>query len=161
MILLGCGGFGFVVSKNAKKEIIALQNFLLATEYMICELRYRMTPLPNLCVATSQVTRGVVSEIFAALGEILELQTSSSVSACMDIVLQKHQIYSEKVTALFRNLGQRLGIFDLDGQIDVLSTLRLEGKGLLKSCQDGHSTRSRSYKTIALCAGAAIVILMI
>lgn len=161
LILLGCGGFGVAIAKTAKNEIIALQNFLLATEYMICELRYRMTPLPDLCIATSQVTKGVVSSIFSSLGKGLKLEASANVSACMASALSKYQMYSDKLTALFENLGHRLGIFDLEGQIEVLSSLRMEGKGLLQSCLNGHTTRSRSCKTIALCAGAAIVILMI
>ena len=161
LIILGCGGFGFIVLRYKKYEILALENFILATEYMICELRYRMTPLPNLCHATAAVTKGIVRRIFISLGKVLELQSSASVSDCIDTVLKENPVNSDRISTLFLNLGMRLGVFDLDGQIDVLASLRDEGRRVLKSCRDGYEIQSRSCGTIALCAGAALAILLI
>lgn len=160
-VLLGCGSFGFLLSKSMKTEIQSLQNFLLAIEYMESELKYRMTPLPTLCLGASSITRGVVSKIFDSLGKSLSLQNAPNVSKCMTSVLENYSYISPKLTSLFNDLGKRLGIFDLDGQVCALSSIHDDGKNILRICSQGHTGRSRSYKTIAVCAGAAIVILLI
>jgi len=160
-ILFSCGSFGFLISRSAKKEIYALENFVIAMEYMECELRYRMTPLPNLCCKTASVTKGTVSKLFELLCSELEAQISPNVSVCMSSALYKCRDVPGKIVVLWESMTERLGIFDLDGQIRVLSSLREEAKNMLKLCKQGHDARSRSYKTIAVCAGAAIVILLI
>lgn len=160
-ILLGCGSFGVMICANVKNEIKLLQNFLHAMEYMECELRYRMTPLPDLCRNTTMVTKGPVSRIFESLGKMLELQVSARVSACMTATLKKHHMIPDNIMKLFEDLGDRLGVFDLDGQLRALSSLRKEAEDLLIRCREGQENRIRSYKTISLCAGAAIIILLI
>ena len=58
LVVIGCGGFGLLISKTAKKEIIALQNFILALEHMVCELRFRMMPLSELCFSAAEISKG-------------------------------------------------------------------------------------------------------
>ena len=161
MILFSCGSFGFLISKSAKNEIITLKNFILAMEYMECELQYRMTPLPELCRATASVTKGKINKLFQMLSRELESQISPNVSMCMASALCSCREFSPRVKQLLEELGKKLGIFDLEGQLSMLRSLRKEAQHALKLCQEGYEIRSRSYKTIAICAGAAIVILLI
>lgn len=160
-IILGCGGFGVVLSRNAKNEINALQNFLFAIEYMECELKYRMTPLPNLCLGAASISKGIIRVIFGSLGKKLMQNISPNVSECMNSVLKCNTNIPPKLYSLLINLGERLGKFDLDGQVHVLTSIHELASIELKRCQQGNDIRSRSYKTIALCAGAAMVILLI
>lgn len=161
MVIIGCSSVGYGIAYAAKREIIALQNFSVALEYMECELQYRMTPLPSLCHATSNVTKGSVSKLFQILGTELDAQISPNVSMCMAAALTKCRDLPSKIRQLCENLGDRLGVFDLDGQVRVLSSLREESQQALMLCSKGYDARSRSCKTIAVCAGAAIVILLI
>ena len=160
-VLLGCGSFGFLIAGNAVREIRALRNFINAVEYMICDLQYKSTPLPALCKGVSKATSGVVSRSFSLLAQELESNFSPDVSGCVAAVLSRCKDLPETTSGLFFNLGQRMGLFDLDGQVHTLNSLRQECMRVLKTCEEGLEVRSRSCKTIALCAGAAIVILLI
>ena len=54
-----------------------------------------------------------------------------------------------------------LGKFDLQGQIRGLEGLRGECRRELKMLEAGRASRLREYKTLGLCAGAALAILFI
>lgn len=160
-ILLGCGSFGFLIVGNTMKEIYAVRNFISALDYMICDLKYRSTPLPTLCRDASKATNGIVSRIFLLLAHELESSISADVRGCISTVLSHSKELPEKTSKLFYDFGQRMGLFDLDGQVQMLDTLRKESVRVLTACEEGHVVRSRSCKTIGVCAGAAIVILLI
>lgn len=161
MILFGCASFGVLISQKAKNEISALRNFVIALEYMECELQYRVTPLPDLCRQTGAMTKGSVSKLFYQLSRELESQISPNVSICMASAVNSIKEITPQIAFLSEELGDRLGIFDLDGQVRVLQSIRHEAQSALEKCEKGHEVRSRSCKTIAVCAGAAIVILLI
>ena len=49
LIIAGCGGYGIMLSRAHRKEVNALHELVLVLDRMLCELEYRMTPLPELC----------------------------------------------------------------------------------------------------------------
>ena len=161
LIITSCGSFGWMITRALQNDIFALKNFISAIEYMECELRYRMTPLPKLCLEASAATNGVTSRLFHDLCVELESCAVSKVLGCMEEVLRKNPDVSEMMSRLWLNLGKTMGLFDLEGQAHMLASLRREAEGLLRTCEEGHLMKSRSYKTIALCAGAAIVVLLL
>jgi stage III sporulation protein AB len=67
----------------------------------------------------------------------------------------------EKTKGILLLLGRELGRFDIDGQIRGLDAVRLQCKDRLNALTQNKETRIRSYKTLGLCAGAAMVILFI
>lgn len=161
LIMSICCGFGFSLSNSLKNNMNALRYYIIAIEYMECELQYRLSPLPELCCAASRVTKGCVSRLFSMFANELQQQNSPSVSECMQSVLEKCADLPDEILLLSQNLGERLGVFDVDGQTRMLSSLRMEAQQILNICENKHSTKSRSCKTIAACVGAVIVILLI
>lgn len=161
LVLLGCSSFGFLIVGNAVGEIYALRNFICAIDYMICDLQYKSTQLPTLCKNVATATKGTVSRLFRLLSHELEASQSLDVTVGMKAALSHCQDLPTKTFRLAESLGQRLGVFDLDGQVRILETVRQEAVLTLNACEEGHDARSRSCRTIAVCAGAAIVILLI
>lgn len=161
LIILGCGSWGFYIARNLKREIIALQNFVTAIEYMECELLFRMPALSDLCNSVGSITNGSISRLFHQLSMELESQISPDVYGCMKAAIHKTGDMPRKAVALCEKLGKQLGRFDLDGQVKVLSSLKEEGKVQMSASREGYAARARNYRTIAICAGAAVVILLI
>ena len=161
LILLGCGSFGFLIAGNAVREMYALRNLINAIDYMICDLQYKSTPLPALCKSIATTTSGAVSRLFHTLAGELESSESPDVTDGMKKALSRCKELPIMTYQLLERLGQRLGLFDLDGQVRTLDAVRQEAMQMLNACKEGHEVRSRSCKTIAVCAGAAIVILLI
>ena len=62
---------------------------------------------------------------------------------------------------LLRQLGKTLGRFDLEGQLQGLQAVCAACLEARDSLQKDRDTRLRSYRTLGLCAGAALAILFL
>lgn len=160
-IILGCGGFGFLIAANARRELVALRQLITALNFIECELGYHMTPLPQLCRLTAAVTTGCIRRMFICLAEELEMQIEANVDKCIIAALEKCPDVPNLTIHRIKELGRSLGKFDLDSQIKCIKVNNVENMQLLETLSADHSTRLRSYKTLGVCAGAALVILFI
>lgn len=160
-VLISCGGFGFFLCSSQKREEWLLRQLASALDYMLCELRYRLTPLPDLCRQAGQQGKGLIREIFLDLAEELESPVSANVGSCMEKVLSMHENIPGKVRENMELLGRTLGRFDLEGQVMDLELLRQQCREDIGLLTADKTERLRSYQTLGLCAGAALVILFI
>lgn len=161
LVMLGCGSFGFLVASSHRREVRSLQQLLSALDYMQCELQYRMTPLPDLCRQTAACGKGAIRNVFVLLAEELEDRLSPDVAGCMDAVLDKQSDLPCKSRQMLEVLGGNLGRFDLEGQLQGLETSRQACRCSLEELTQDQNIRLRSYKTLGLCAGAALAILLV
>ncbi len=161
MILAACGGMGFSMASAHKQKERMLRQLITAVQFMGCELTYRHTALPHLMVMCARQTTGQISQVFSSLAGELEQQLSPDAAYCMATVLATQQNMPVVVKEKLELLGQSLGRFDLNGQISGLETVdqlcQRELDGLLLN----RDARIRSYATLGLCAGVALVILFI
>lgn len=161
LIILGCGSFGFLLAASHRRESRLLQQLLAALDYMQCELQYHMTPLPDLCRQTAACSQGAVRSIFVLLAEELEDRLSPDVAGCMRTVLQKQPDLPHKSRQMLESLGNSLGRFDLEGQLHGLEASRQACRRSLDELTQDQAVKLRSYKTLGLCAGAALAILLV
>lgn len=161
LIILASGGFGLTIAANHKREITVLKKLIYALDYMECELQFRMYALPDLCRITAQETDGIVQQVFISLANELEDQISPDASICMKSVLAKTNNIPQQAMECLQYFGDCLGRFDLNGQLKGLENVRQECRLRLNKLSANSDVRIRSYQTIGLCAGAAIVILLV
>lgn len=160
-VVLGCGAFGFIVAGNSHKEMSMLRQLITALEFMECELNYRMTPLPQLFRRTAGISSGCIRKFFLYFAEELSTQPSKSMNMCLSKSLTRCPEIPPLTLRRIKELGKSLGSFDLSGQIRCIQAANAENDRIYKElCQD-HKVRIRSYKTLGLCAGAALVIIFI
>ena len=159
-IIVGSGGFSLMLASSYRKEERTLRNLIYALDFMMCELQFRMSALPDLCRQTAGECAGILRQVFLKLANELEDQISPDVSGCMRTVLaQKLDIPLQTKDAL-ELLGDHLGRFDLHGQLKGLETVRQECRTKLNKLIGSKESHLRSYQTLGLCAGAALVILL-
>ena len=161
LIIAGCGGFGFTLAANHRREERALRQLIAALDYMACELQYRLTPLPELCRQAGRESDGCTGTVLVTLAEELEDQISPDVSTCMLAALRKSKDVPSVAEGCLRSLGGSLGRFDLEGQIKGLESVRANCRRELESLSRNKEERLRSYQTLSLCAGAALAILFL
>lgn len=160
-VITACGGFGFLLAAQHIQRIRLLRQLIAALDYMECELQYRSTALPELCLQTAQQSCGKIRTVFAALSEELEAQISPNVSLCMATALERCVELPAVIQDMYILLGRSLGKFDLHGQLKGLDETRRECRNCLQTLLYNKDTRIRSYQTLGLCAGAAIAILFV
>ena len=161
LIIIGCGGFGFKLAADFIREERFLRQFIGALDYMECELQYRLTPLPELSRNAAKHCGGCLNKIFLSLASELEEQISPDVERCMCAALSKQKDIPKVTKTMLELFGRSLGRFDLEGQLKGIIDIRTECQRHLNDLSQNKRTRLRSYRTLALCAGAALAILFI
>lgn len=161
LIVAGCGGFGFSLSAEHRTQEKYLRKLIALLDFMTCELRYRMTPLPELCAAAARESSGMLGKLFHRLSTELENAASGNVTFAMDTALKSCGVVPSKTRDNLILLGQSLGRFDLEGQLEGLESVRASCRRDLESFTADRDARLRNYQTLGLCAGAALAIVLI
>lgn len=160
-IIVSCGGCGLSAAAASIRETHMLQDLLKAVRLMECELQYKLSPLPDLCRQAGLDTTGTIREVFMNLARELDWQIKPDVRSCMLEAIEKSQAMPGRVQNLFCQLGDSLGRFDLSGQLKELQCLRTTCERELQKVTFHQDTRLRSYRTLGLCAGIALAILLL
>lgn len=161
LVILGCGGFGFRLASAHKKEERLLRQLIDVIDYIACELQYRMTPLPQLCRQAALECSGTINRLFTALAIELEQQLSPNAELCMKVALEQATHLPRDIIEILKRLGRSLGRFDLSGQLTELENIRKMCKTKQDKLCQNRDVRLRTYQTLGLCAGAALVIIFI
>ena len=160
LIFAACGGYGIKISINHRREVAALHPLSSLADKIICELEYRLTPLPELCLFAAQQTKGALSRYFAEFAKIMDEQVSPDIGECTVVALNRVSGIPTHTASQLQVLGQTLGRFDLPGQINALQQCRESCHGQLEVLEYQQPQRLRSYQTLGFCAGAALAILL-
>lgn len=161
LILAASGGLGFKIVMAHLHEERTLQQLVRLLDYMSSELQYRLTPLPQLCRQVAAEGSGILSAVFLHLALELEDQITPDVYRCMLATLEKIKMIPLRTRGELELLGRSFGRFDLQGQIKGLDAVRMSCRQDLEELNQNKDNRLRGYQTLALCAGAALVILFI
>ena len=161
LVFCGCGAAGFSVAAGYRRQERNLQMLLQALEAMTCELRYRHSALPELCLEAGRCCNGCLQQVFLELADKLRAHSCADAAGCMDLALSAVPELEEPLVRNLRILGSGLGRFDAAGQLQglesVMELVRRDLAGLRSDLQ----SRLRCCRTLGLCAGAALAILLL
>ena len=137
-----------------------LRRLISVLREMEWELKYRMTELPELCQIAADTSTGSLRVVFQELAEKLRRREVSDISGCLNGILMKREL-PKRVRKNMKQLGSTLGRYDLEGQLQGLEAVRYKCGKDLEKLEENSTQRLRNYQILALCAGAALVILFI
>lgn len=160
-IIASCSAVGYSIAASHRAAEQALQRLIEALDYMYCELQYRMTPLPELCRAAGKHTSGSVGTVLKLLSGELDRQLSPDAASCMAAAVEQVPRLPEAAKRNLLMMGKSLGRFDLTGQLSGLESVKQLAKRDLDGLLGNRDVRLRSYQTLGICAGIALVILFI
>ena len=161
MVIASCSGFGFTLAATHRKSELHLRQMIQMLADMASLLQYKLMPLSELCRSSVQNFRGPVRTVVLLFAEEIERQLAPDVPACMSAALSKCQDLNGNVRYLFSELGHSLGVYDLAGQLQELENVRKNCNRVLENIECNRELRIRSYKTLAICAGIALVVLFV
>ena len=160
-VVLACWFIGFVKVSAHRHEVSTLNNIIFAVRIMRNELQFRSTPLPQLCMIAADKTTGCVSRFLTKLTEALDSQICPDAYQCTLYAISHTERIPDCVSDLLYEFGKTLGQFDLPGQLDGLSVICKHANDLLEKIMQQEDVRMRSYQTLGVCAGIALVILLV
>ena len=161
LIIAGCGGVGFGMALNYKREENTLRQLIRVMDMFCCDLEYRMTPLPELFRKASHTATGHLAKLFENVAGELERQIAPDAACCMLSALHRTRDLSGKVIFALTDLARSLGQYDLSGQLQGIKSVQVSCCRQLEELENNRTQRIRSYQTLGLCAGAALVILFL
>lgn len=161
LIIGGCGFFGFYTSAMHNMEERSLRKLIAMLDYISCELQYKLTPLPDLCRQAGKETSGNLRRVFLYFADELDSQIFPDVKSCMHAALSQCPNLPDLTKKCLVQLSTGMGRFDLSGQIQILDAVRTTCRNHLSRLEAGKDVRLRTYQTLGLCAGAALVILFV
>lgn len=161
LVISGCCGCGFSLAGAYRRKEDMLYQMIRMVTYMEHQLQFKLTPLPELVRMASAEGKGSMRELFRVLAFEMENQILPDPQSCMAAALAKVDSMDPEVRLVCRDLGRSLGVFDLPGQLDSLQRVKERCEIVLKTLQCNRELRIRSYKTLSICAGVALVILFI
>lgn len=161
LVFAGCGGFGLsLAGKHIRKERMLVQ-FIRILDEMECELRYRLTRLPQLCMIAGENSSGPLRKVIIRFARELESRISPDPASCMEWILEEHPISDDDVRYFLVELGRSLGRFDLEGQLKGIGHVKELCSYHLEMERSGKRERIQCYRNLGFCAGAALVILLV
>ena len=83
LVIGGCGGFGFSVAREAIRQERLLWQLLENLDFMESELRYRLTPLPELFQLCALRSTGCLKRLFLDMSGELDKHTEPQVEVCL------------------------------------------------------------------------------
>lgn len=161
MIVIGCGSCGFSIAAGKRKEEQMLCQLIRILRFMEAELRYRLTPLPDLCRLASCEVKGTLRVVFLNLYRELSWQKMPDAASCMSAAIQRTGEVPGRIRRILIQFGQTLGRFDLEGQLQGIQSVRNRCEESMESIRKNRDERLRSYQTLGVCAGAALAIILI
>ena len=161
LVLLSCGGVGFSMAARHRREVCALQNLISAIDRIVCELEYKLSPLPELLRVAGNSAGGVVGEFFLRVSDELTKQLSPNAADCFCKSVLSSVNLPDDTRKLLLEMGMSIGQYDTENQINGLNSIRQRADIRLGELTKDMDKRIRSYQTLGLCAGAAIAILFV
>ena len=161
LVLISCGGFGFSIAHGYRQRERLLYQLLAALGMISSELEYRLTPLPELARRAAKDTSGVLRDVFLNWVRELDWQAEPDAESCIYSAMEKCHDLPPCLRRPLRILGQTLGRFDLPGQLQGLNAAQDACRREIARLEQNRDARLRSYQTLGLCAGAALVILLV
>ncbi len=159
LVLVGCGGFGMSIGAGYRKQERVITGLIKALNLMESELEYRLTPLPELLVMAGEEAESTIKDIFRSVAASLEEKNYSDPGSAMLDVLAVSSVPYPYIRRLLKDLGNSLGKFDLPGQIRGIAYVKKECAERLELLKSGRAEQLKSYQTLSICAGAALIIL--
>ena len=161
LIILGSGGVGLALSANDRRQEQAMRDLHQCLQWMAWELSYRRPSLAGLSRGAAQCCPGVVGQVLDRFAAELDQQLLPDPGICMNAALCAVKNIPKCAAFHLSQLGSTLGRFDLENQIRSLEAAEALCKQELEHMRSGMDVRIRNYRTLSLCAGTALVIILL
>lgn len=161
LIISCCAGFGFSISAQCRREVRMLENLRRFVSTAQWELQYRLTPLPELVRTCCKQLIPSLKPVLLSFADFLEEQIYPQASDCMNAAVHQEDGLPIRVRHILHQMGQSMGRFALEGQLEGLKALDAQIEAELMEIHDNRISRIKSYQALSLSAGAALAILLL
>ena len=161
LIIAGCSLFGIYIAIVYKQQLAVIKQLDHLLDNMRCELEYKLTPLPVLLRTAGCQARGCIMRVFCDVADALDDQIIPDVKTCFATVLNRHNDIPPGVKSCLTELSLTLGAYDLKGQLEGISYIQNLCRQKAIELEDNKGDKLRTFRTLGVCAGAAIAVILL
>ena len=161
-IAISAASVGMQMSASLGKRCRLLQQFLAVLQILRNEISVCGTPLPQAFALMAVSSGGAVAQLFSSVAREMDSRRWLSPAAAIEHGLECEQtlLQDQVLCEIIRRLGSGLGKYDRESQLQTIDFTASELSALLNQTKQEHSVRGKTYRTLGICAGLAMVILL-
>ena len=157
-ILSACVIFGLLASVRYLREFRLLGQLSKLLHHFRLLLQCKLLPLPKLCLEGEKLVTGQLHSVIYSFRRELEGQVSPDATQCMQVSLACAGDIPQSCRNILTEMASAMGKYDLRSQLESLDLLQGQCNHLLKIFDEKKEARTRNYRIVGFCVGAAIVI---
>ena len=163
MVVTASSLTGLGMARTVRCQQLQTSSLLDCIVYIKQELRYRMTPLPDVFDALGSSAGAQVGAFFAQMAQTLQTDGGSTVGfACRMALAQTRGLQlPSPVCRSLQALFDQLGRFDLEGNVQALELAQARLQAELDALRTGGRARCWTYLTLGVCTGLAAAVILI
>lgn len=161
LVIFGCSLVGLYTAFTHKQQLALLKQLEHLLDTMRCELEYKLTPLPVLLRTAGIQAQGCLVRVFSDVANTLDSQIDPDVKTCFMSVLDRHNDIPSHVRSCLTELALTLGAYDLKGQLEGISYIQSLCREKRAELEDNRGDKMRTYRTLGVCTGAAIAVILL
>lgn len=161
LILLGAFWIGGRKTSRFYIQLEQLRQLLHAMELLQCELNYTMYSVPRILHMVSEKFPGAIGEYFEQLSLNIQQGLGREAGARMALEKTKRLCLPNDAVFALLDYSSSLGSFDLDGEDRISKLCCKRISQCLQIMEQEKRPFVKNYIVLALCAGTALVILLI
>ena len=154
-------GLYFSHAVHVRCELIG--QLIIALRLLKSEIFSHGTPLPEAFGTIAAATNDCTADYFSGAAKAMNQKPwiSPSESLRMSEIHLSQIAENDPVRQILRDFSAGIGRFDLDNQLQCIESAIARLEALHYTAEQDKTVRCRTYRTLGLCAGLALVILLI
>lgn len=158
-IVISAGSVGFRIAAGLKNRCKSLRQLYNAMQQLYHELAFCATPLPQVFALLAASCAEEHKKIFEQVSAEMEQNRWMTPRSAMERSLKLYP--NEFVGEILLELAGKLGKYDVQAQLLGIEDAKHQMEEMLGNLEEERRLKSKTYKTLSICAGLAAAILLI
>lgn len=161
ILCLGSVYVGFSAAGSVHKTVKDLQQLKLALEMMRCEISYALTPIGTVCEIISRSCTGDVRQFFTLAQENLSSSYSNREQWVSQTVSKTLRRLPKQVQDAITELFVSFGRFGAAEQVRLIDLTAEKVDAAIIEINADRAQRCKCYRTLGICTGLAVAVLVL
>ena len=162
-ILVSAVTMGFRLAQGLRKRCSLIRQLQSVIQVLKNEITFGAVPLPQAFAKVAASADGQVSALFGKVSGSMEQRCWVTPMSAMKQALEEVPEWNreDRLCSILLELCAKLGQYDTDSQRQGIDLAMIQLEDERRTAEQERSIKSRTYKTLGICAGLAVSILLL
>ncbi len=162
LLMGGASAIGFLAAAQLRARVRCLSAFSRALEYIERELRFRLTPIPDIFNGLKGIENPHAAGFFAACSKNMRRLGEKPLNLLWREALEKTSLpLQEDELCLLAELGDIVGRYDAEGQREAFALARERLGRCILHAEEDRDKMEKVYGAMGISAGAFMLLVLL